>query len=379
MRDRPKVGEILVQAGIIDELQLSAALGEQTRWGRRLGMTLIKLGMVQEGHLVRALAKQFDLPVASLAGKKIAPEVIALVPAKVACEHSVIPLFVKKEGHREQLFLGMEEPSDLGILDDLAFRTGMVIRPVMVGPTEIGEAIDRYYAAKPAPAPATSLPDPMRGADTLSETNLRNIQEEAGPSLSQLLKPGAGPAMMPETAMPGSAPSHGPNVVRPGAARGIDVTPVVFDAPPVPAERPSAPAMPAMPASPARSAPIAPIAPATPATPAVEPTVAAAPAPPAAAVPVAMPVAPTPSVSIVPPAAPVAPVPPVAVAVPSAEAAESAARREAQAAELARVLDETERTRLVAKAIAHLLIEKGILTLDELQARIEKMKTTRAG
>ena len=69
MSEKPRVGEILVRAGVIDELQLSSALGEQSRWGRRLGVTLIKMGMVEEGHLVRALAKQLDLPVASLAGK----------------------------------------------------------------------------------------------------------------------------------------------------------------------------------------------------------------------------------------------------------------------------------------------------------------------
>ena len=46
---------------------------------------------------------------------------------------------------------------------------------------------------------------------------------------------------------------------------------------------------------------------------------------------------------------------------------------------VARAIEETERTRLVAKAIAHLLIEKGILTLDELQARIEKMKSGKPG
>ena len=49
------------------------------------------------------------------------------------------------------------------------------------------------------------------------------------------------------------------------------------------------------------------------------------------------------------------------------------------AAEVARAVEETERTRLVAKAIAHLLIEKGILTLDELQTRIERMKSARPG
>ena len=55
------------------------------------------------------------------------------------------------------------------------------------------------------------------------------------------------------------------------------------------------------------------------------------------------------------------------------------ALRDAQTVELARALEETERTRLVAKAIAHLLIEKGVLTLDEIQTRIEKMKTMRPG
>jgi len=145
MSEKPKVGEILVRAGVIDEMQLSSALGEQSRWGRRLGVTLIKMGMVEEGHLVRALAKQLDLPVASLAGKRISDDVIALVPMRVASEHGVIPLFVKKEGQTTQLFLGMEDPSNLAVLDDLGFRTGMEIHPVMVGPSELGEAMDRYY------------------------------------------------------------------------------------------------------------------------------------------------------------------------------------------------------------------------------------------
>ncbi len=344
MRDRPKVGEILVQAGIIDELQLASALGEQTRWGRRLGMTLIKLGMVQEGHLVRALAKQFDLPVASLAGKKIAPEVLALVPARVASEHSVVPLFVKKEGHREQLFLGMEEPSDLGILDDLAFRTGMLIRPVMVGPTEIGEAIDRYYNTKPTPAPSTTLPDPMRGADTLSETNLRSIQEEAPPSLSQLLKPSPAPApvVMPVQSV----------AARPAARRAIDATPVVFDAPPAMVELPVATA----------PAPTEALASRVSAT------------PPPISMPTPM-LTPMPSATATAASAPT----PVTTAGISEAAPSLGATRDAHAIELARAVEETERTRLVAKAIAHLLIEKGLLTLDELQARIEKMKTMRPG
>jgi len=335
MRDRPKVGEILIQAGILDEQQLATALAEQARWGRRLGLTLIKLGLVQEGQLVRALARQFDLPVASLAGKKIAPDVIALVPAKVACEHSVVPLFVKKEGKKELLFLGMEEPSDLGVLDDLAFRTGMAIRPVMVGPSEIGEAIDRYYNAKPpAPvvAPAARLPDPESAADTLSETALRRVPEqEPAPSLSQLLTPA-----------PSAVLERRPIESKPYEAQPFDLPPD----PPPPATVVAPPAAP--PAAVVAPPPVPPI-------------------PPAVAPSSALPSAPAPAP---------APAPTSAPQVPRAPAVDAP---DVAAPELARLMEETERTRLVAKAIAHLLIEKGLLTLEELSARIDKMKSGRPG
>ena len=112
MQEKQRIGEILVTAGVIDELQLAAALSEQGRWGRRLGSTLIKMGLIGEAQLIRALAKQLQLPVATLAGKRISEEVIALVPAGVATKHGVIPLFTRDEGARSQLFLGMEDPSD---------------------------------------------------------------------------------------------------------------------------------------------------------------------------------------------------------------------------------------------------------------------------
>jgi hypothetical protein len=184
MSEKPRVGEILVRAGVIDEMQLSSALGEQSRWGRRLGVTLIKMGMVEEGHLVRALAKQLDLPVASLAGKRIADDVIALVPMRVASEHGVIPLFVKNEGQTGQLFLGMEDPSNLAVLDDLSFRTGMEIHPVMVGPSELGEAMDRYYLGSSAGSSTgseTASPGEVSGAmagDAMGEQNLRSVTDE---------------------------------------------------------------------------------------------------------------------------------------------------------------------------------------------------------
>jgi hypothetical protein len=187
------LGEILVEAGVIDEMQLASALGEQSRWGRRLGVTLVKLGMVEEGHLIRALATQLDLPVASLAGKRIAEDVIALVPSQFASEHGVMPLFVKREGAKAQLFLGMEDPSNLAVLDDLSFLTGMEIHPVMVGPTELGEAIDRYYLSSGSAQKSRS----PEASETLGERNLRSL---AGPDPKQAAKHDATSASFPAPA-----------------------------------------------------------------------------------------------------------------------------------------------------------------------------------
>jgi hypothetical protein len=145
MQKRLKMGEILLRAGAIDKFQLEAALGEQARWGRPIGATLIKLGFIDEHDLVRAVATQLNLSVARLDGKQISPEMIAIVPPSVARTRMILPLFVKEAGIRRTLFVGVEDPANLEAFDDLAFRTGMDVKPVMVCPSELHAAIDQYY------------------------------------------------------------------------------------------------------------------------------------------------------------------------------------------------------------------------------------------
>jgi len=145
MPPRRRLGEVLVEAGMIDEFQLRAALSDQKRWGRPLGATLVKLGFVQEEELLRVLSRQLDVPLVDLRGKRIAPEALAVLPLEIAEKAHCIPLFKKREGGRDVLYLGMEDPTDLAVLDDLAFRTGLVMRPVLLGPGQLGEAVERYY------------------------------------------------------------------------------------------------------------------------------------------------------------------------------------------------------------------------------------------
>ncbi|MFQ5417092.1 MAG: hypothetical protein ACE5FL_08625 [Myxococcota bacterium] len=145
MRDRPRIGELLVEAGVIGESQLAAALGEQRQWGRPLGMTLVRMGFLDEESLVRTLANQLKLPIVKLAGKRVNQEVLDLVPIDLAEKHRCIPLLRNDEGGQKVLYLGMEDPADQEAIAELSFRVGHPVKPVLVAPRELDEALHRHY------------------------------------------------------------------------------------------------------------------------------------------------------------------------------------------------------------------------------------------
>jgi type IV pilus assembly protein PilB len=145
MKEKPKLGELLVEAGAIDDAQLKSALGEQRQWGRPLGMTLVRMGFLDEDTLIHTLANQLKLPVVKLSGKQVNAEVLERVPVDLAEKHRCIPLLVNDEGGQQVLYLGMEDPADLEALDDISFRLGEKVRPVLVMPTELEEALKRHY------------------------------------------------------------------------------------------------------------------------------------------------------------------------------------------------------------------------------------------
>jgi hypothetical protein len=150
MADRVKLGELLVGAGAINRAQLTAALAEQHKWGLPLGMTLIEMKFIDEETLVRTLARQLKVPLAWMRGKRVKPAVIDLIPAELAREHRYIPLTVREESGGLVLFLGMQDPGDIDALDNVSFRIGWKVKPILVAPSELEEALERYYPSEGA-------------------------------------------------------------------------------------------------------------------------------------------------------------------------------------------------------------------------------------
>lgn len=143
---RKRIGEILVQAGVLDNAGLRAALAEQRRWGGHLGRVLIDMKLVSEEALVRALSHQLNFPTVDLDQLDVADATLELVPGELAEQHSLIPFNL--EG--KFLDVAMSDPTNLGIIDELRIRTQLNVRPYLAGPKMIERTLGRLYHIGPA-------------------------------------------------------------------------------------------------------------------------------------------------------------------------------------------------------------------------------------
>ncbi len=137
-----KLGEMLVRNGLITRGQLDEALKNQVIFGGRLGTNLIEMGLLSEDQLGPFLAKAAGVSyVQPQQLMNIPPEVLEILPREIAEKHQVIPLRI--EGRR--LYLAMANPSDYRTIDEIAFRTGYIIKPALSPEVRLQLAMEKYY------------------------------------------------------------------------------------------------------------------------------------------------------------------------------------------------------------------------------------------
>jgi type IV pilus assembly protein PilB len=142
VRKGTRLGERLVDRGIITSRQLSEALLQQPASGKRLGALLVELAILDERTLALVLAEQADLQVADLRKIKPDAEALKLLPEALARSLVVIPLARTASG----LDIAVSDPNP-EIAAELARLTGCSVTLLVAPPSEIRRSIDGFYRA----------------------------------------------------------------------------------------------------------------------------------------------------------------------------------------------------------------------------------------
>lgn len=138
----PKIGEILVGAKAITPDVRDRALGQRTKAKGRFGSALLEVSSISETLVLRALSVQRQVPPANAADLvEIRPDILRLVPAKLAAKLFVVPF--RRVGRT--VSLAMLDPTDLPAIDEITFLTGLPIAPHIALEVRINAALHRLY------------------------------------------------------------------------------------------------------------------------------------------------------------------------------------------------------------------------------------------
>jgi type IV pilus assembly protein PilB len=136
-----RLGDLLLDANLIDEIQLRVALQEQASTGERLGSALVHLGFIDEAVLAAFLSKQTNLPCVNIHGLFVPQEILDLVPRATAIEHSVVP--IRRSG--DLLYLAMADPFAQKAIEVVERVTGLTVMPLIAPEFRLRKSLRKFY------------------------------------------------------------------------------------------------------------------------------------------------------------------------------------------------------------------------------------------
>ncbi len=162
MQMKKRLGEILLELGLLDGLQLQSALAYQRKWGVPLGQVVVDLRFCTSGQVMDALTHQTGVPAVDLDAEQLEQRLAKLVPQRLAEMHRVVPL--RLEGPRDMvLVVAIAAPANIHSLDavrSVASKARVV--PQLATDAAISRAIERLYqkgTQEPKRVEAISLPE----------------------------------------------------------------------------------------------------------------------------------------------------------------------------------------------------------------------------
>ena len=166
-----RLSELLIENRRITPAQLQEALAYKEANGGDLGSALTHLGFVPADEIAALRGAQYGVRSVDLSGFEIEPGVLKLIPAETARKHGIVPL--RRTG--ATLTVAMTDPRNVAVLDDVRFRTGCAVEPLVASEAAVGEAIARYYDGRPGASEA-------RGGERTLDVAVRELDELSGGS-----------------------------------------------------------------------------------------------------------------------------------------------------------------------------------------------------
>ncbi len=140
---KKQLGQILIEAGKIDDNQLEEALIYKQKRNIYLGKAIIEIGFLTEKELIQTLGDQLKLPFLELMNYEIQPEALDKIDETTALKQKIVPLFMIGR----TITIASADPLNIEIIDEISEKTGMDVNLVLSTETDIEQAIDLYYSA----------------------------------------------------------------------------------------------------------------------------------------------------------------------------------------------------------------------------------------
>lgn len=136
-----RLGDMLLELGLITEGQLKEALDYQAKEKERLGTTLVKHHYITEGQLIDALRMQLGIDYIDLTRVDISPELSRFVPKNLAKKMTIVPVRISKD----QLYLAMADPLNFMAIEEAQHTSKKRIVPMIASEPAVKRAINILY------------------------------------------------------------------------------------------------------------------------------------------------------------------------------------------------------------------------------------------
>jgi hypothetical protein len=159
-----RLRDLLLRAGVVDEVQMRAALRRLEQFGGRLTMVLSDMGRVDDDAVALAIGTALRLPVQDLRAVPGDPEALARLDARLCEAHGVFPVSFDRKRHT--LTLAMADPTALDVVDQVAARADARVQTVVASEAQVAAAIELHYHGRtgplaPEPSAALQAPAPV--------------------------------------------------------------------------------------------------------------------------------------------------------------------------------------------------------------------------